>query len=78
MRGERTPSDDDDRLDRTILVLLLDREPPWPCSVVELRRDLGRDPADALARLHLAGLIYRLGEFVWPTRAAIRADELQL
>jgi hypothetical protein len=78
MRDERTSAHYEDRLDRTILVLLLDRERPWPCSTGELARELGHDPADGLARLHGAGLIWRRGEFVWPTRAAVRADELQL
>jgi len=78
MRDERTPAHDDDRLDRTILVPLIDRERPWPCSTGGLAPELGHDPADGLARLHGAGLICRLGEFVWPTRAAVRADELQL
>ena len=44
----------------------------------ELRRELGAEPADGLARLRGAGLVCRLGEFVWPTRAAVRADELEL
>jgi len=78
MRDESTPAQDEDRRDRTILVLLLDRERPWPCSAGELAREFGHDPADGLARLYGAGLICRLGEFVWPTRAAVRADELQL
>jgi hypothetical protein len=78
MHAERTPAEDEDRVDRTILVLLLDRERPWPCSISELRRELDLDPEDGLARLHGAGLIWRRGEFVWPTRAAVRADELQL
>jgi hypothetical protein len=78
MRDERTSAQDEDRVDRTILVLLLDRLRPWPCSVGELRRELGEDPADGLARLHGARLICRHGNFVWPTRAAVRADELRL
>jgi len=78
MRDERTPAQDEDRVERTILVLLLDRERPWPCSTGELARELGHDPGDGLARLHGAGLICRFGDFVWPTRAAVRADELQL
>ena len=78
MHGERTPAQEEAREDRTILVLLLDRERPWPCSVAELTRELDHDPADGLARLHGAGLIHRRGEFVWPSRAAVRADELQL
>jgi hypothetical protein len=78
MRDEPTAEAEEGRLDRTILVLLLDRERPWPCSVRELARELDYDPTDGLARLHGDGLIHRRGEFVWPTRAAVRADELQL
>lgn len=78
MHAERTPAQDEDRVDRTVLVLLLDRERPWPCSVTELARELDHDPADSLTRLRAAGLVFRFGEFVWPTRAAVRADELEL
>jgi hypothetical protein len=62
----------------TILVLLLDRKRPWPWSVSKLERELGEDPADGVARLRGAGLIWRREGFVWPTQAAVRADELQL
>lgn len=78
MQGERTPAEADDRIDRTVLVLLLDRERPWPWSMGELVRELGEDPADSVARLYAAGLIWLRDGFVWPTKAAIRADELQL
>ena len=78
MRDERTLAEQDDWVDRTVLVLLLDRERPWPWSVGELERELGGDPTDSVARLYAAGLIWRRDGFVWPTKAAIRADELQL
>jgi hypothetical protein len=78
MHGERSPAETEAHEDRTILVLLLDRERPWPCSVGELAREVDYDPADSLARLNGAGLAHRRGEFIWPTRAAVRADELQL
>jgi hypothetical protein len=78
MHSERTPAQEEAHEDRTILVLLLDRERPWPCSVDELARELDYDPADGIARLRGAGLIHRRTAFVWPTRAAVRADELQL
>jgi len=80
MRDQRTPTPDEeeDRTDRAVLLLLLDRERPWPCSEDELARELGMSPGDSLARLHGAGLIYRLHEFVWATRAAVRVAELGL
>jgi hypothetical protein len=80
MRDERTPTpaEEEDRIDRAVLLLLLDRDRPWPCSEDELARELGINPADSLARLHGAGLIYRLHEFAWASRAAVRADELVL
>jgi len=78
MHGERSPAETEAHADRTILVLLLDRERPWPSSVAELAREVDYDPTDGLARLHGAGLVHRRGVFVWPTRAAVRADELQL
>jgi len=78
VRDEHAPTQDPDRVDRRILVLLLDRQRPWPCSVGELHRELGHDLAGGLARLHRAGLVGSFGGFVWPTRAAVRADELQL
>jgi hypothetical protein len=44
----------------------------------EFARKLGMSTADGLAWLHGAGLICRLHEFVWASRAAMRADELGL
>ena len=74
----RTPAEEDDRVDRTTLALLLDRERPWPWPVLELERELGEDLSDGLARLYASGLIWRRDGFMWPTQAAIGADELQL
>lgn len=80
MRDERTPTpaEEENRTDRAVLLLLLDRDRPWPCSEDEFARELGMNPADSLAGLHGAGLIYRLHEFAWASRAAVRADELGL
>ena len=36
------------------------------------------DTVDAVCRLHAAGLVHRFGEFVIPTHAARRADELKV
>lgn len=54
---------------------------PWPWSLDEIAREL-RNPIeahDAVTRLADAGLLHRLeGGFVFPTRAARRADELSV
>jgi predicted transcriptional regulator len=58
-------------------VLFLLFSSPYPWSVDELARELDDACApDRVARLAAAGLVYRLGEFVFPTRAARRAREL--
>jgi hypothetical protein len=52
---------------------------PWPWSLDEIARELHStiEAHDAVARLADAGLLHRLhGGFVFPTRAARRADEL--
>jgi hypothetical protein len=71
--------DERDR-DRNVLNLMLD-DSPWPWSLDEIARELRSDIAaqDAVTRLADAGLLHRLdGGFVFPTRAARRADELSL
>jgi hypothetical protein len=67
----------DEELDKLVLGLVLDG-PSWLWSVDEIARELA-DPAgarDAVARLAGAGLVHRLNEFVFTTRAARRASEL--
>jgi hypothetical protein len=71
--------DDEDR-DRNVLNLML-ADSPWPWSLDEIARELHStiDASDAVARLTDAGLLHRLdGGFVFPTRAARRADKLGL
>jgi hypothetical protein len=69
--------DDRDR-DRNVLNLTLDDS--WPWSIDEIVRELqDRIGAhDSVSRLSEAGLVHRLGEFVFPTRAARRADQLRV
>jgi hypothetical protein len=65
--------------DRTVLELLLHSQ-QWPWSIEEVGRELGDLPRaeDALSRLSGAGLVHRHARFAFPTRAAIRAVELDL
>jgi hypothetical protein len=70
---------EDDRLDRAILDLLLHDQSCGPWAIEELVREIGDRAAveDSLARLYGAGLIHRiLGGFVFATRAAVRANQL--
>ena len=67
------------RLDKEILAVMLD-DVPLPWSVDELARELG-DPLgsiDAIRRLSDHGLVHRLGDFVFPTRTARRAAEIEI
>lgn len=70
--------DERDR-DRNVLNLML-TDSPWPWSLDEIARELPSviDAHDAVTRLADAGLLHRLDSFVFPTRAARRADELSI
>jgi hypothetical protein len=72
----RSPWGDDVEL--AILTKLADCDSQRPWSVAEVQREIGDpDMADiALARLHRVGLIHRCGEFVFATRAGVRANQL--
>jgi hypothetical protein len=65
-----------DQLDRSLLSTLTSDESHRPWSVAEIEREIATDPSAALNRLARAGLIHRLGDFVWATRPAVRAQEL--
>jgi hypothetical protein len=67
----------DAELDNLVLGLLLDG-PPWLWSVDEVGRELDDRVGvqDAIARLGAAGLLHRLGDFVFASRSAHRACEL--
>lgn len=67
-----------DRVEHTVLSLLLNPETPGPWSVAEIARAVGNelDAIDALAGLHAAGLIHRCHELVFITRPAARLTEL--
>ena len=65
----------DDALERALMALLLAWH-PGQLSIGELARELGPHAADAARELEAAGLAHRHGEFVFATRAAVRAAEL--
>jgi len=75
-QAEREVSED--QRDNTILnIMLCGASYPW--TVDELVREVqDTEAADAVARLTEAGLVHRIGEFVFPTRTARRSDELQV
>ena len=64
--------------DSTVLQTLCDPDYQQPASAEEIAREVGDRLAaeDALERLYRAGLIHRLDDFVWATRAALRAKGL--
>jgi predicted transcriptional regulator len=68
-----------DQLERVVLHLLLEAGPPGILSEREIAQAIGSEDraAYALVELHSAGLIHRLEEFVFATRAAVRFSELE-
>jgi hypothetical protein len=74
---EMTPAEREDQRDKTILLVVCEELVPW--TVEEIGRELD-DPLgviDGVGRLARAGLVHRLGEFVFPTRATRRASEIE-
>jgi hypothetical protein len=91
MRDKRTPTSregdaapavgvQDDLDDGMLLAMLLDAEPPGLWSVEEVSRALGNrvTAMDSLMRLERDGLVHQLDRFVFPTRAAVRGEEVRL
>jgi DNA-binding HxlR family transcriptional regulator len=89
MREKRTPGlregdgtqdvgEQDDLADWMLLDTLLDSEHPGLWSVEELTRVMGDHitVTDSLTRLERDGLIWRLQQFAFPTRAAVRATQI--
>lgn len=85
MQSQRIPDQgstarlSEEQIDNAVLDFML-CEPSWPWSLEEVARELGSQPnaADAVRRLTSAGLLHRLDNFVFPSRAARRANELQI
>ena len=68
----------DDDVEREVLALLLEPDLRGAWSVLELGLEIGseRVAAEAVRRLHAAGLLHLCCEFVWPTRPAARLHRL--
>lgn len=80
MQDQPTPTviERDAQTDNALLMVLLAETSHRPWSVDEIAREMDSDPTDSLRRLYGGGLIHRLDEFVWATRAAALADEINL
>jgi hypothetical protein len=72
-------SETEAQLDRGVLNLVLS-EHPWPWRIDEIARELDNEAnaEDAVCRLTASGLLHRVGEFVFPTRTASRAAEIEV
>lgn len=68
------------RVEQAVLTMLLDDAQQRPWSIAEVQRAIGGDvrAQDALTNLHADGLIHRIGDFVFASRAAVRVDEISL
>lgn len=74
------PCEAEHHTDSTIMSLMLTEASSWPWSVEEIGRELG-DPleaTDAIRRLTDHGLVHRFGDFIFPTRTARRAAEIEI
>jgi hypothetical protein len=63
--------------EKAVIELLICDRQPW--TIEEIVREVCStrlDAIDAVGRLVGSGLLHRHGEFVFPTRAARRADEI--
>lgn len=76
--SEESAAQAEERIDRSILRLVLEPTLRAPLSEAEVERELGGGVLveDSLARLAGAGLIHRCGEFLFSTAAARRFDVL--
>ncbi len=80
-RGSCVMAEQERQAEGAILALLLDFKAGSLWSVEELIRQLSAsrlEVIDGLASLHAAGLVHRIGDYVFATRAASTFDQLEL
>jgi|HubBroStandDraft_6_1064221.scaffolds.fasta_scaffold3964882_1 hypothetical protein len=80
---DEAPAQDRSQRERQLDCIVLSfmfNEPSWPWSVEEIARELDdKDEAiEVVRRLTDSGLAHRLGEFVFPTRSARRAADIEI
>jgi hypothetical protein len=73
-----SPAEQEGQIDSTILGLLIYENAQRPWSFDEIAREIGKNPTDSLNRLYGGGLIHRLEDFVWASRAAVMAKDIRL
>lgn len=76
--NEMTPAEQEDQRDKLILHALCEELVPWTVEEIGRELDSPNDVIDGVGRLARAGLVHRLGEFVFPTRPARRAGEIEV
>ena len=78
MDGPKDVPVSEEKVRRAILGLLVHSgtERPWSLGELEAEVDDALAVQDSVRQLQGLGLVHRCGEFVWPTRAALAADEL--
>jgi hypothetical protein len=76
---DRERSDVERHIDNCVLALMF-REESWPWNVAEFAREIGEtnETLDSIRRLTSHGLAPRHGDFVFPTRPARRAREIEI
>lgn len=74
--SELTVAELEQRTDRMVLMLLLDEPGLW--SLDEIGREISTVPdvEDGINRLHAVGLVHKLDQFSFATRAAVRGQRL--
>jgi hypothetical protein len=78
--GLHDPREAERHTDNTILGLMFNDASSWPWSIEEIARELDNSAKarDAVSRLTADGLLHRIGDFVFPTRAARRGAEIEI
>jgi hypothetical protein len=67
---------EEDRDDCVLSLMLVGASWPWTVDEIACELDRPIGATDSVDRLSRAGLLHRFGPFVFPTRAARRAEEI--